>query len=376
MTSQQGAALGAEQLHIRGHILGGHDHALSDLWVRKGRVALTRPSALTGTATELTGWVLPGLVDVHCHIGLGPGGPVDEATARVQAVTDRDAGVLAIRDAGSPSDTHWIDADPLMPRLLRAGWHLARPKRYLRHYGLELDEVGQLPDAVRAQARRGNGWVKLVGDWIDRDLGSEADLRPLWPRDLLIEAVSAAHSEGARVTVHAFSEEVIDDLLAAGVDCIEHGTGIPADRMAEIADRGIAVTPTLLQVARFADIAQQADGKYPVYAARMRAMHARRYEQVRHLHAAGVQLLVGTDAGGTIGHGRFPDECALLVAAGVPAGDVVAAASWRTRAYLGFGSLVDGASADFVVYPEDPREDIDVLRHPTAVVLRGRVVAG
>jgi imidazolonepropionase-like amidohydrolase len=362
-------------LHVKGHILLGDDREVGELWVRDGRVGLTRPSPQGSAARVLEGWVLPGLADVHCHVGLDAGGAVDTQTAAKQALADRDAGVLLVRDAGSPFDTSWVHACADLPRLVRAGTHLARPRRYLRDHGLELDDVAQLPEAVRAQARAGDGWVKLVGDWIDRELGPQADLRPLWPYDVLAEAVAVAHAEAARVTVHAFSEEAVVDLLAAGVDSIEHGTGIPRELMDEVAARGIPVTPTLLQVAQFEAIARRADARYPVYAARMRRMHQRRYQQVRDLYDAGVRLLVGTDAGGTIDHGRIADECAELVAAGVPARDVVAMASWRARAYLGFGAVVEGSSADLVVYPADPREDVEVLRHPTAVVLRGQVVS-
>lgn len=362
-------------LHVTGRILLDGDREVGEMWVRDGRLSLLRPTPQGSPATQLEGWVLPGLVDVHCHVGLDTGGAVDEDTAVKQALADRDTGVLLVRDAGSPLDTSWVARRPDLPRLVRAGVHLARPKRYLRHYGLELDDVADLPRAVREQARAGDGWVKLVGDWIDRDLGAEGDLRPLWPVDVLTEAVAAAHAEAARVTVHAFSTEVIEDLLTAGVDGIEHGTGITPDLLPEVAQRGIHVTPTLLQVAQFAAIAQQAEGKYPVYAARMRRMHERRYEQVRAMYDAGIPLLVGTDAGGTIDHGRIADECSELVAAGIPAAEVVAMATWRARAYLGHGAMVEGSSADFVVYPADPRDDVEVLRHPTAVVLRGRVVA-
>lgn len=369
------SALEGPSLHVSGRILLGDDREVPDMWVKDGRVSLIRPSAPGTNMSDLDGWVLPGLVDVHCHVGLGPDGAVDRAVARTQAVADRDSGVLLMRDAGSPLDTSWVRDRPDLPRLVRAGHHLARPKRYLRHYGLELDDVSQLPAAVRREARRGDGWVKLVGDWIDRDLGPAADLRPLWPDDVLAEAVAVAHAEAARVTVHAFSDEVVPSLLAAGVDAIEHGTGIHPDLMYETSERGVAVTPTLLQIGQFEEIAAQADGKYPVFAARMRGLHARRHEQVRALYDAGIQLLVGTDAGGTIGHGRIAEECAELVAAGIPAAAVVAAASWQAREFLGYATLVEGASADFVVYPADPREDIGVLRYPTAVVLRGRVVA-
>jgi imidazolonepropionase-like amidohydrolase len=362
-------------IHLRGRILLGEGREWSDVWVQQGKIRLTRPVAPSSAVKEISGWVFPGLVDVHSHVGLVATGAADSGTTFDQARADRDSGVLAIRDAGSPGDTRWVRERSDLPRLLRAGRHLARPKRYLPGIALELDDPATLPQAVKEQARAGDGWVKLVADWIDRSNGAESDLAPLWSREQLTAAVEAAHADMARVTAHTFASESIDDLLAAGVDGIEHGTGIGEEHLDELVRRGVPVTPTLLQVGHFEAIAAQADGKYPVYAARMRRLHARRYEQVRMLHEAGVQLLVGTDAGTTIRHGSIAAECAELVAAGVPAPAVMAAASWQARRFLGLGDLVEGSSADLVVYPRDPRLDIHVLAEPRAVILRGQVVA-
>src|SRR5690606_29387923 len=107
------------------------------------------------------------------------------------------------------------------------------------------------------EARRGDGWVKIVADWIDRDLGPEGDLRPLWPDEELARAVRAAHDAGARVTAHTFSTEALPGLLAAGVDCIEHGTGLTPELIEEVARRGVPVVPTLLQIDQFEAIAAQ-----------------------------------------------------------------------------------------------------------------------
>ncbi|MGN8246737.1 amidohydrolase family protein [Cellulomonas soli] len=356
-------------LHLRGTIVLDDEREVGEAWVVGDRLTFSRPS--TPVDATLEGWVLPGLVDVHCHIGLAADGAVDRATAHAQAVADRDSGVLLVRDAGSPADTAWVHGADELPRLLRAGHHLARPKRYLRHYGRELDDVADLPAAVAQEAARGDGWVKLVADWIDRDLGPDGDLRPLWPADVLAEAVAAAHAAGARVTAHTFATESLDALLDAGVDCLEHACGATPDQVARIAAAGIPVTATLLQVAQFESIAAQGERRFPRFAARMRALHAHRYALVRDLHDAGVPVLVGTDAGGTIAHGRIADEAAELVRAGLPARDVVAAASWRTRAWLGVPGLGEGASADLVVYDADPRLDVGVLGSPRAVVLRG-----
>ncbi|WP_448059960.1 amidohydrolase family protein [Cellulomonas hominis] len=360
-------------LHLTGPVVVGDEDVRAQAWVVDGRITYDRPPHPVDRAVE--GWVLPGLVDVHCHVGLDARGATDRATAQAQALADRDSGVLLIRDAGSPADTSWVHDRADLPRLLRAGTHLARPKRYLRYFARELDDVAELPGAVAQEAARGDGWVKLVADWIDRGLGAAGDLRPLWPADVLAEAVAAAHTAGARVTAHTFATEALDPLLDAGIDCLEHATGATPDQIERIAAAGVPVTATLLQVAQFEAIASRADGRYPVYAARMRALHARRHQHVRDLHEAGVRVLVGTDAGGTIGHGAVAAEAAELVRAGIPAPDVVAAASWRTRVWLGVDALSEGASADLVVYDRDPRADITALAAPSAVVLRGQQVA-
>ncbi len=355
--------------HLRGTVVVDDDHEVGEAWVVGDRLTLERPDRAPDAV--LQGWVVPGLVDVHCHVGLAADGPVDDATAQAQAQADRDAGVLLVRDAGSPADTRWMDERDDLPRLLRAGRHLARPRRYLRHYGRELADPAQLPQAVREEAARGDGWVKLVADWIDRDLGADGDLRPLWSDEVLAAAVAAAHDAGARVTAHTFSHEALDGLLDAGVDGLEHATGATPEQIERIAAAGVPVTATLLQVGQFAAIAAQGEARYPRFAARMRAMHARRHDHVRDLHDAGVRVLLGTDAGGTIAHGRIADEAAEMVRAGIPARDVVAAASWRTRAWLGVPGIAEGASADVVVLDADPRVDVAALRRPAAVVLRG-----
>ena len=132
------------------------------------------------------GWIVPGLVDAHCHVGLGAHGPVDLDECIEQAETERGVGALLLRDAGSPIDTRSLDDRDDLPRIIRHGRHLARPKRYQRDFAIELDDESQLPDAVAEQARWGDGWVKLVGDWIDREsvtwrrCGPTTCSRPLW----------------------------------------------------------------------------------------------------------------------------------------------------------------------------------------------------
>ena len=213
--------------------------------------------------------------------------------------------------------------------------------------------------------------MKIVGDWIERDTG---DLAPCWPLDALRAAMSAAHAEGARVTAHCFSEEALPDLIASGIDGIEHATGLTHDTIGRAAAQQVAIVPTLVNIANFPNFADAGQAKFPAYAAHMRALHARRYETVRNAFDAGVPMYVGTDAGGSLPHGLVAQEVAELVAAGIPQRAALDAGCWAARRWLGRPGLGEGEPADLVVYPADPREDVAVLAHPTAVVLRGRTV--
>jgi imidazolonepropionase-like amidohydrolase len=353
--------------HVRGVFLP--DEQERDAWIVDGFLTFERYAGPAETIAD-RGWILPGLVDAHCHIGLAPDRFVDDLDGQVvQALADREAGTLLLRDAGSPVDNTGIQGRDDLPRLIRAGRHVARPKRYLRDVGVEVEPDG-LVAAVEQQAGLGDGWVKIVGDWIDRDAG---DLAPLWPDDVLAAAVARAHELGARVATHVFGEEALPGLVAAGVDTIEHGTGLTGGLIDEAARRGIRVTPTLINIETFPDIAERA-GRFPAYADHIRALHRTAHERIRDAYDAGVGLLAGTDAGGVLPHGLVAQEILAMHEAGIPAEAALAAGSWSARAYLGLPGLAEGAPADFVVYPADPRADLAVLAGPERIVLRGLVV--
>ncbi|CAM5358154.1 amidohydrolase [Streptomyces xanthochromogenes] len=354
-------------LHVKGHVLAGPEDVRDELWAVDGRITYERPR---GEALTVSGWALPGLVDAHCHVGLDQHGPVSEEVSEKQALTDRDAGTLLVRDAGSPSDTRWIDAREDLPKIIRAGRHIARTRRYIRNYAHEI-EPGDLVAYVAREARRGDGWVKLVGDWIDRDAG---DLAACWPRGEVEAAITEAHRLGARVTAHCFAEDSLRDLVEAGIDCIEHATGLTEDTIPLFAERGVAIVPTLVNIATFPHMADGGEAKFPDWAAHMRRLYERRYDTVRSAYDAGVPVFVGTDAGGSLAHGLVAAEVAELVKAGIPALDALSATAWGARAWLGRPALEEGAPADLVVYDQDPRADVRVLAAPSRIVLNGRIV--
>jgi len=226
---------------------------------------------------------------------------------------------------------------------------------------------------VEQEAKRGDGWVKLVGDWIERDSG---DLAPSFPPETFAEAIRVAHAHGAKVTAHCFGEAVLPGLIEGGIDCIEHGTGLSTALIDTMAERGTALVPTVMQLNNFPEYADAAGEKFPAYAAHMRDLHARRRETIMAAHEAGVSIYAGTDAGGVLPHGGIAGEVLELAAYGFTPAEALGAASWRAREWLGWNATPEGgAPADFVVYDRDPLADLSALRSPARIVLRGRVVA-
>ncbi|MGW0736186.1 amidohydrolase family protein [Streptomyces sp. NPDC002851] len=357
-------------LRVKGRVLVGPEDVRDELWVVGGRVTFTPPSGARDVRT-VEGWALPGLVDAHCHVGLDAHGAVPADVAEKQALTDREIGALLLRDAGSPSDTRWIDDRDDLPKIIRAGRHIARPKRYIRNYAHEI-EPEELVAYVAQEARRGDGWVKLVGDWIDRSTG---DLGALWPRAEVEAAIAEAHRLGARVTAHCFAEDSLRDLVEAGIDCIEHATGLTEDTIPLFAERGVAIVPTLVNIATFPRLAEGGEKKFPIWADHMRRLYERRYDTVRSAYDAGIPVFVGTDAGGSLPHGLAAAEVAELTTAGIPPLEALSATTWGARQWLGRPGLEEGAPADLVVYESDPRADVRVLAAPRRVVVNGLVVS-
>ena len=82
-------------VHIRGRGLPDGDEVQ---WWIHGGVLSAEPIANAETIFD-GGWIIPGLVDAHCHVGIGPGGPVELDEAERQAETERQVGALLLRDA-------------------------------------------------------------------------------------------------------------------------------------------------------------------------------------------------------------------------------------------------------------------------------------
>jgi len=252
-----------------------------------------------------------------------------------------------------------------LPRTITAGHFLAPPGRYFPGVAREVDEAS-LPEAAVQESRIG-GWVKIVGDFLD----DGGHVTPNWSPPALADAAAATHEAGARITMHATMPDSIEEAIEAGFDAIEHGHGATTDHLRAMAAAGMALIPTLL----IGDYIRELTTELPLHpddrATWLREVDAHMGVALA-AHDAGVPVYAGTDAG-AVDHGLVASEIALLRDAGLTGTSALAAGSWATRSWLGLPSLEEGAPADLVVYPDDPREDPDMLRRPSLVVLDGVV---
>jgi imidazolonepropionase-like amidohydrolase len=146
-------------------------------------------------------------------------------------------------------------------------------------------------------------------------------------------------------------------LIATGVDSIEHGIGLDEAAIEEMARRGTAWTPTIRALRALLDAPGLPPARRPSLLEGLDRLAGLLPLAVRY----GVPVLSGTDV-----MGSMPREVALLAQMGLSPSDALAAASTWPRRFLGVP-----ATADIVTYHHDPRDDPAQLNNPAAVVASG-----
>lgn len=353
-----------EAMHVRGTILPGGQK--QDLFIAGGKFTFKPPERYTTVLRD--GYLIPGLVDVHAHLAIAsPIGATAAQRVRASARAHLDAGVLAVREPGSPDrESLGIGPHEGLPRIITAGRFLAPPGHYFEGLPREATPE-QLPAAAEEEARASGAWAKVIGDWID-----DGHMRPNYQPAVLGEAARRVHAAGGRIAIHATTAETVQSAIEAGFDSIEHGWGLSDEHIKVMAARGTVLVPTLIILAG-------ADEWLPGLGLNVAGLRilldalTLLPEMTRRAAEAGVLVLAGTDAG--MGpHGMVRHEIRRLLEAGLPPETALAAGSWAARRYLGLPGIEEGAPADLVVYRDDPRGAPQVLARPLLRVLDGQIV--
>ena len=231
----------------------------------------------------------------------------------------------------------------------------------------EASGVEEIVRVVRSQIAAGADVVKLYADY---RWGAGEPSRPTFSQAELKAAVDAAHDAGRPVAVHAATAEGMRRSIAGGADTIEHGDGGTPDIFKAMKDRGMFFCPTLAAgdaIARY----RGWNGADPAPASVSEGLKA--FSAARQ---SGVAMCVGGDVG-VFPHGENARELEQMVAAGMPAAQVILSATSVNAKMLRMddriGALKPGLFADIIAVPGDPTQDIKLLRGVNFVMKGGKV---
>jgi imidazolonepropionase-like amidohydrolase len=329
--------------------------------------------------------LLPGLIDLHVHLGWGAGGAPNPAALALAAAgnvrTTQAAGITCLRDVGTQDGVAIAVRDavargqiagsrvyPCGRIICMTGGHGSEPPA---PPGLarEADGPDDCRRAVREQVKAGADCIKVT---------TNGPLNVVeFTQDEMNAIVDEAHRLGRRVACHASPLESTKMALRAGVDTIEHGCDLDRETARAIADQGITMVPTLL-VSKL--IMDRWDEFKAVPMLRSIPVRAKRHvESFQIAMAAGVTMAAGTDI--FFGLGKFeslPEEVAYMVECGMSPADALVAATRNGAAALGaadrLGVIAPGKLADLVAVEGDPTADITALSRVSLVVQGGEVM--
>jgi imidazolonepropionase-like amidohydrolase len=352
-------------------------------------------------ASEKT--VLPGLIDVHCHMTYGESRSEEEidlytspelrtlkAAWNAQKVLR--AGVTGI---SQPGGSYYIGVglreairDGIVPgpRMTSAGRYISTSNSLTDWYpdsvgvpegsiGVLANTLPEMVSEIRHQVKNGVDLIKIA----DSPYGDYQ----AFTDDELKAVAALAHQLGKPITIHARGSSEVDAAVRAGFDWIMHGNVMTDATIERLAESGIPLVPTLLLLANMADWGSLVGAPRPM-ADGMARMLDKTADSLHRAHAAGVRFAVGTDSGFSVTpygewHAR---ELELLVSyAGLSTLEAIQAATQNGAAMLGLdgkaGVIAPGMLADIIVVDGDPVRDIRVLqdrRRIETVVQDGRRV--
>ncbi|WP_331727825.1 amidohydrolase family protein (plasmid) [Streptomyces coelicoflavus] len=352
------------------------------------------------------GFLLPGLIDSHVHTS------VDSLRQALRfGVTTE----LEMQGYWTPEqrtevgdDDTLADVRSALIAMMAKGGHPSELMKDLgehdpaagEHEGWQMPSVGT-PDEARAHvqafAAAGADYIKVM---IEEGTTMGHPGLPMIDPKTIEAGVDEAHRLGLKVVAHAITLAATRQALDAGVDGLAH---LFVDQRADdsvveaLRDADVFVTPCLTvssslmgrTAAHLADDPRVADRLSQPWLDTLRGsfnsypqgtfQHV--LDSVAALHAAGVDLLAGTDASvpvpshGGVAHGAsVHDELALLVRAGLSPRAALAAATSVPARRFGLGDrgrIAPGLRADLLLVDGDPLDAISHTLDISAIWRRG-----
>lgn len=335
-------------------------------------------------------FVMPGLVEAHCHLFLDGGeldfqkrkdylsAPMDDmlAVGRRSLAQNLAAGITLIRDAG---DLHGVNTrmkaelsqrTGVRPELRSPGRALRKAGRYGSFMAVEVTDADSIVRTIHQLAPTADDLKVLLTGIIDFEKGCmKGGLQFTLEETQLI--VRTARELGLRTYAHCSGLEGLRVAVAAGIDSVEHGFFMERDILRAMADQGIAWVPTFSPV-YFQYARPELSGWNEQTVAGLWRILENHFEHVALASEMGVPVVAGSDAGSYgVPHGQgLIDELLFQHQAGMPLDKVLASATVVPRRLWGCepANLVAGNRANLMVLEGSPFDEIENLRRVRLVV--------
>ena len=338
-------------------------------------------------------WLIPGLMNMHVHLGLKlPGAAGDSLATETDtqealrmagnARLSLLSGVTTLRLVGEDHGTDFalrsaIDRGEVIgPRIKTAGEVIVPTGG---HGSLEADGPYALAHAVRQQIKSGADWIKIAISGGISDSRGSISAAPMTDEEMST-LIEVAHRNGIKVTAHNGSNEAARQALRFGIDGFEHGYHLDASVLKDMKAKGVWLVPTIVVTQPGALEFYRKIGSPPWYLERVKITGADHWAMLQNAIRMGIKIALGTD--------QFPfepndgttatiAEAELYVKAGMTPLQALQSATTQAAAMLDMsadlGSISAGKFADIDALDADPTKDIHALR-TLSFVMKGGVV--
>ena len=358
-----------------------------------------RPRSPNDTVIDATGkFILPGIIDAHCHISLHQGAlPGVKYTSSAEFCTlwaahaigrVLRAGVTSIAVPGGKWFTDVTVREAVEggllegPRMVVAGRALSNyggifdPDPYPAYEGTPNDAAGVLCNTrdefireTRKQCKRGVDLIKIA-DSTWGDVQTVAD-------DEIAAVVDEAHRHNVKVAIHSRGSTSTRAAAKAGVDLIYHGDWATEADLDLIAKAGMPIAPVLTSPWIGVEHGAAGRGFGDRVRDRLRAQLDTSFQMIRNARDRGIPILSGSDTGNAsaFSHGKWHGKEAELFVnqVGMTPMEAILANTSGNAAMVNLtgevGVIAPGKLADIVIWDKDPIADITVLQRPAEISL-------
>ena len=365
-------------------VLDGTGKTLSNvtITVQGSRITSIGPDNAAATYNLGTLTVMPGMIDVHAHVGWHfdkdgryanrPGTPAQEILYSAEnAYVTLMAGFTTIQSPGQANDPELRDA------IARGVLPGPRILTSIRQINERSGTPAEIRDKVRQLKADGADVIKIFASASIRDGGKQT-----MTDDQLQAVCGESNTLGMRTMVHAHSPESIKASVNAGCQQIEHGVFATAEVLKLMADKGVYFDPNigvvlqnyLANKAHYLGIGNYNEEGFAFMEKGLALNEAMIKKAVA---TPKLMMVLGTDAVAGA-HGHNADEIVARVKQGgqKPMDAIISATSLSAKSMRldkTIGTLAPGFEADIVALDGDPTTDINAVKRVAFVMRAGKV---